>query len=128
MGYSLWNDQIIEDEKVVISKEDRGYQFGDGVYEVVKVYNGQFFTLDEHLDRLYESAEKIRIAIPYTKDKLAMLLHELMEKNEINTGHVYFQISRGASPRNHLFPEGVQPIITGMPLKTHAQKPTLKMV
>lgn len=113
MGYSLWNDQIIEDEKVVISKEDRAYQFGDGVYEVVKVYNGQFFTLDEHLDRLYASAEKIRIAIPYTKDKMAMLLNELMEKNEINTGHVYFQVSRGASPRNHLFPEGVQAVITG---------------
>lgn len=113
MGYSLWNDQIIEDEKVVIDKEDRGYQFGDGIYEVVKVYNGQFFTLDEHLDRLYESAEKIRMAIPYTKDKMAMLLHELVEKNEINTGHVYFQVSRGASPRQHTFPEGVNAIVTG---------------
>lgn len=113
MGYSLWNDQVIEDEKVVIDKEDRGYQFGDGIYEVVKVYNGQFFTLDEHLDRLYESAEKVRITIPYTKDKMAMLLNELVEKNEINTGHVYFQVTRGASPRQHTFPEGVNAIITG---------------
>lgn len=113
MGYSLWNDQVIEDEKVVIDKEDRGYQFGDGIYEVVKVYNGQFFTLDEHLDRLYASAEKVRMAIPYTKDKMAMLLNELVEKNEINTGHVYFQVTRGASPRQHTFPEGVNPIVTG---------------
>lgn len=114
MGYSLFNDQIVEDSKVVVDKEDRGYQFGDGVYEVVKVYNGQFFTLEEHVERFYASAEKIRITIPYTKDKLYMLLNELVEKNELNTGHVYFQITRGACPRNHIFPgDDVQPVLTG---------------
>ena len=114
MGYSLFNDQIVEDSKVVVDKEDRGYQFGDGVYEVVKVYNGQLFTVEEHVDRFYASAEKIRITIPYTKDKLFMLLNELVEKNEINTGHIYFQIPRGACPRNHIFPgDDVAPVLTG---------------
>lgn len=80
MGYTLWNDQIVKDEEVKIDKEDRGYQFGDGVYEVVKVYNGEMFTVKEHIDRLYASAEKIRITIPYTKDKFHQLLHELVEK------------------------------------------------
>ncbi|MER2106130.1 MAG: D-amino-acid transaminase [Solibacillus sp.] len=114
MGYSLWNDRIVADSEVVVNKEDRGYQFGDGVYEVVKVYNGQLFTVEEHVERFYASAEKIRITIPYTKDKLYMLLNELVEKNEINTGHIYFQITRGACPRNHIFPgDDVAPVLTG---------------
>ncbi len=114
MGYSLWNDRIVADNEVVVDKEDRGYQFGDGVYEVVKVYNGQAFTLEEHVERFYASADKIHITIPYTKDKLYTLLHQLIEANEINTGHIYFQITRGASPRNHIFPgDDVLPVLTG---------------
>ncbi|MFF5994209.1 D-amino-acid transaminase [Lysinibacillus sp. KU-BSD001] len=114
MGYSLWNDRIVADNEVVVDKEDRGYQFGDGVYEVVKVYNGQLFTLEEHVERFYASAEKIKITIPYTKDKLYTLLHQLVEANEINTGHIYFQITRGACPRNHIFPgDDVVPVLTG---------------
>ena len=114
MGYSLWNDRIVADEEVVVDKEDRGYQFGDGVYEVVKVYNGPLFTMEEHVERFYASAEKIKITIPYTKDKLYTLLHQLVEANEIDTGHIYFQITRGACPRNHIFPgNDVQPVLTG---------------
>lgn len=114
MGYSLWNDQIVKNEEVVVDKEDRGYQFGDGVYEVVKVYNGELFTAEEHVDRFYASAEKIRMTIPYTKDKLHQLLHQLVEQNKVETGHVYFQITRGAGPRNHIFPgDDVKPVLTG---------------
>ncbi|MGE7980829.1 D-amino-acid transaminase [Solibacillus sp. NPDC093137] len=114
MSFSLWNDQIVKNEEVLVDKEDRGYQFGDGVYEVVKVYNGELFTATEHIDRFYDSAEKIRITIPYTKDKLHQLLHQLVEANNIDTGHVYFQITRGAGPRNHIFPgDDVKPVITG---------------
>ncbi|AWE08376.1 D-amino-acid transaminase [Lysinibacillus sp. 2017] len=114
MGYSLLNDQIVKDEEIVVDKEDRGYQFGDGVYEVVKVYNGELFTAKEHIDRFYASAEKIRITIPYTKDKLHQLIHRLVEANQVDTGHVYFQITRGTSPRNHIFPgDDVLPVLTG---------------
>lgn len=114
MSFSLWNDQIVKNEEVLVDKEDRGYQFGDGVYEVVKVYNGELFTATEHIDRFYDSAEKIRITIPYTKDKLHQLLHQLVEANNIDTGHVYFQITRGAGPRNHIFPgDDVKPVLTG---------------
>lgn len=114
MGYSLWNDKIVKDEEIVIDKEDRGYQFGDGVYEVIKVYNGEMFTAKEHIDRFYKSAEKIRITVPYTKDKLHMLLHQLVEENELNTGNLYFQITRGTASRNHHFPgDTVLPVLTG---------------
>lgn len=114
MGYSLWNDRIVADEEIIIDKEDRGYQFGDGIYEVVKVYNGQLFTAEEHIDRFYSSAEKIKLTIPFTKDKLHQLLHQLVEANEVGTGHVYFQITRGTTPRNHIFPDiSVPAVLTG---------------
>ena len=114
MGYSLFNDQIVKDEEIIVDKEDRGYQFGDGVYEVIKVYNGELFTATEHIDRFYASAEKIRITIPFTKDKLHQLIHQLVEANQIDTGHVYFQITRGATARNHIFPgDDVKPVLTG---------------
>lgn len=112
--YVLWNGNIVKQEEVVISQEDRGYQLGDGVYEVIKAYDGQLFTIKEHIDRLYESAEKIHLVIPYTKDVMHKMLHDLVEANELTTGHVYIQVTRGVAPRNHLFPEpGVEAVVTG---------------
>lgn len=114
MGYSLWNDRIAEDDEIRIDKEDRGYQFGDGIYEVIRVYDGEMFTPEEHIDRFYLSAEKIRITVPYTKHKLHQLLHELVEANSLNTGNLYFQITRGTAPRVHYFPgDNVLPVLTG---------------
>ncbi|MEK9199163.1 D-amino-acid transaminase [Ureibacillus sp. 179-F W5.1 NHS] len=114
MGFVLWNDKIVDESEVKIDKEDRGYQFGDGVYEVIKIYDGEMFTATEHIDRFYLSAEKIKITIPFTKDKLHQLLHQLVEANEIKTGNLYFQITRGAAPRIHQFPgDNVLPVLTG---------------
>lgn len=110
----LWNDQLVARDAVHISIEDRGYQFGDGIYEVVKVYNGDVFTATEHIDRLYASADKIGMAIPYTKDVLHHLIHQLIEENELGTGIVYLQVTRGHSPRNHAFPNpAVEAVVTG---------------
>ncbi len=105
MAKILWNNQLIEEDKVVIGFEDRGYQFGDGVYEVIKVYDGNLFTAKEHIDRLYESADKIQLVIPYTKDKLHQMIYELMEENKLENGHVYLQFTRGTCFRQHHFPD-----------------------
>lgn len=113
LGYSLWNDKIVKDEEVIINKEDRGYQFGDGIYEVVRVIDGKFFTLNEHLDRFFESAKKIRLTIPYTKEQLENLLKELVKANKLKTGYVYFQLTRGYAPRVHHFPSDATPVLTG---------------
>lgn len=114
MSYVLWNDRIVKEGEIVISPEDRGYQFGDGIYEVVKVYNGKVFTAEEHLDRFYLSAEKISLVIPYTKEQLLKLLQDLIEANGLQTGHIYFQITRGAIARNHPFPNPAIPtVLTG---------------
>lgn len=108
----LWNDTFINEEDLRISKDDRGYHFGDGVYEVIKVYGGSMFTGMEHIDRLYESADKIKLVIPYTKDVLQKMLYDLMEMNNLNDGHIYLQVTRGVVPRQHYFPtEGAEPML-----------------
>jgi D-alanine transaminase len=111
----IWNSQIVAREDVHIDPEDRGYQFGDGIYEVVRAYNGKYFCLDEHVDRLFNSAEKIEIALPQSKEEMKELMNRILKENEIDTGNLYMQVTRGnASPRNHTYPDGeVLPIVTG---------------
>lgn len=111
----IWNSQIVNREEVKIDPEDRGYQFGDGVYEVVRAYNGTFFCLEEHIDRLYSSASKIEMVIPQTKEEMKKLMIQLLEESDVETGNLYLQVTRGvSSPRNHIYPDlSVLPTITG---------------
>ncbi|WP_102691016.1 D-amino-acid transaminase [Rummeliibacillus pycnus] len=104
MTKMLYNDSLIDINDAKLSINDRGFQFGDGIYEVIKVYDGSMFTATEHIDRLYRSADEIRLVIPYTKDVLHKMLYDLVEANELVTGHIYLQITRGVAPRNHAFP------------------------
>lgn len=102
----LVGDKIVEREEAHVDIEDRGYQFGDGVYEVVRMYNGKFFTAEEHIDRLYASAAKIDLVIPYSKEVLYKSLLKLAEENGISTGNIYLQVTRGVQqPRNHIIPD-----------------------
>lgn len=101
----LVNKELLEEKDVFISRNDRGYQFGDGVYEVIKIYNGEMFTSKEHIERLYESARKIQLTIPYKDDELTGMLKELMMINKLKDGHIYLQITRGVAERIHQFPE-----------------------
>ncbi|WP_269050416.1 D-amino-acid transaminase [Sporosarcina sp. G11-34] len=94
-----------------ISIDDRGYYFGDGVYEVVKVYNGELFTVREHISRLFESAMKIKLSIPFTEEQLINISKELVAQNSISVGHIYMQVTRGDSPRQHQFPDPTVPAI-----------------
>lgn len=105
----LLNNQMIQAEDAHIHIEDCGFQFGDGIYEVIKVYNGSLFTIKEHIDRFYTCAEKLQIVIPYTKDLLHKMLYDLVEENELEVGHVYMQITRGVASRTHFFPSDVAP-------------------
>lgn len=110
MEYVIVGGEMVERGLATIDIEDRGYQFGDGVYEVIRVYNGKMFTAKEHLKRLQESAEKISIQIPYQPSELEEMLQGLIEKNKLTNGIIYMQFTRGASPRNHAFPQNVAPI------------------
>ncbi|SFA80433.1 D-alanine aminotransferase apoenzyme [Lentibacillus halodurans] len=85
--------------------EERGLQFGDGVYEVIRIYDGSYYLLPEHIDRLFRSAEAIKIDLPFSKEDINSLLHDLLEQNDMSSdGIVYLQATRGSAPRNHAFP------------------------
>ena len=88
--------------------EERGLQFGDGVYEVIRIYNGSYYLLEEHVDRLFRSADAVKIKLLFTNEELKALLLELLKKNKMTTdGKVYLQATRGSAPRDHVFPENV---------------------
>src|SRR5690606_35764227 len=120
MEYVILNGDLIARSEAKVDIEDRGYQFGDGVYEVIRIYNGNMFTADEHLERLLESGKKIELYIPYYKDKLKQMLIEMIEKNNLELGIVYMQFSRGSSPRNHAYPGAdVAPVLTAYTRETN---------
>lgn len=112
MKFAILDGKMIERSEAKVDVEDRGYQFGDGVYEVIRVYNGKMFTGTEHLNRLLKSLDSIGITLPYTMDHLTKLLEELITKNDLQVGIIYMQITRGVAPRNHAFPaEHVTPCL-----------------
>lgn len=105
----LWGDRLLPEHDVRISPDDRGYYFGDGVYEVFRVYDGKLFETDAHMKRLVRSAEATRIALPCSPDVLADKLERLARLEAIVDGSVYVQITRGAAPRAHAFPPHAEP-------------------
>jgi len=110
MEFVIVDGRLTDRASAKVDIEDRGYQFGDGVYEVIRVYNGKMFTGKEHLNRLEESAKKIRMELPYSQEQLVEMTENLIARNELGTGIVYMQFTRGTSPRNHVFPaSGVSP-------------------
>ncbi|MCP8615556.1 D-amino-acid transaminase [Salirhabdus salicampi] len=107
--FVLKNDQFIRRNEATIDIEDRGHQFGDGVYEVFRLYNGNIFMLSEHLDRLVYSLTELKIPYDISKKALKNQLHELINKNGVKDGGIYLQITRGVAPRSHPFPQDVHP-------------------
>jgi D-alanine transaminase len=84
--------------------EDRGYQFGDGVYEVCEVRDGRLIDQRRHLERLQRSLAELRIRLPISLKALDVVLHEVVRRNRIGYGIVYLQITRGVARRDHAFP------------------------
>ncbi len=107
------NGQFLDRADAKVSVEDRGYQFGDGVYEVVRFHGRKGLRLEAHLDRLVRSAEHLRIPSFPSKAEWLDTIHRLVEQCEIPddesvTNSLYQQVTRGDCPRNHAFPK--QPI------------------
>lgn len=112
----MWKGEFVSQEKIDIDLFDRGYQYGDGIYEVIHVYNGKLFTKKEHIDRLFSSAEKIQLNLKMTRTEIDGLCERLVEKNKIEHGYIYIQVSRGDSIlRTHGFPlyEDQNPVYSG---------------
>ena len=98
-----------------VSVMDRGFLFGDGVYEVIPVYGGKLFRLAHHLKRLHNSLDAVRIANPLSAAAWETMLSELVSRNEGGDQAVYLQVTRGvAGKRDHAFPENISPTLFAM--------------
>ncbi len=108
----IWyNGLVMQRAHARIGVEDRGFQFGDGVYEVIRIYGGRCFAIHEHLDRLDRSSQAIRISLPMATAQLAHAIEAFVTSTGVADGMVYIQLTRGEAPRAHPFPKDVKPTL-----------------
>jgi D-alanine transaminase len=98
------NGRYVPHRTASVHVEDRGYQFADGVYEVIAVANGKLVDAGPHLDRLERSLRELRIAPPMARKPLEQVMREVIRRNEVDNGIIYIQMTRGVAPRDHAFP------------------------
>ena len=103
------NGRYVPHRKASVHVEDRGYQFADGVYEVVLARGGRLIDEPAHLDRLQRSLDRLAIAMPLARAALGRVLHETLRRNLVADGIVYLQATRGVARRDHGFPDAVRP-------------------
>ncbi|HUI34850.1 MAG TPA: D-amino-acid transaminase [Stellaceae bacterium] len=105
--------------------EDRGYQFADGVYEVIAVRGGRLVDEELHLKRLHRSLAELRIEGAIGDGPLGVVLREVIRRNGVRDGIVYLQITRGISPRDHAFPKAAHPILVVTARRSRPSNPKL---
>ncbi len=94
-----------------VSIEDRGFQFGDGVYEVIAAYNRVPFLLDRHMRRLRTSLDATGISCDFSTSPLEPIIVEGLQRSGFADALIYVQITRGAAPRSHIIPKGIRPTV-----------------
>ena len=105
------NGSYVPHRRAMVHIEDRGYQFADGVYEVVGVVDGRLIDEGLHLDRLGRSLGELSIAAPMSRAALRFVMAEVIRRNRLHHGMVYMQITRGVAPRDHVFPAHAKPVL-----------------
>jgi D-alanine transaminase len=113
------NGRYLPMRNAMVHIEDRGYQFGDGVYEVCEVREGRLIDERRHLARLRRSLDELRIRTPMSPKALGVVLREVIARNRIGYGTVYLQVTRGVARRDHAFPGPDVPpslVVTARPL------------
>ncbi|MCO5092514.1 D-amino-acid transaminase [Bosea sp. (in: a-proteobacteria)] len=105
------NGAYLPEEEATISVFDRGFIFGDGIYEVSAVIGGKLVDCEAHLARLERSCGEIRLPLPWSKAELVAIHEELIRKNSLDEGGIYLQVSRGAADRDFAFPKDVKPTL-----------------
>lgn len=121
------NGAYVRHGEAAVHIEDRGYQFADGVYEVVTVINGILVDEEGHLDRLDRSLDELDMASPMGRPALKFVLREIIRRNRIRTGIIYFQVTRGVAPRDHPFPKTPVPpaiVVTAKSMPALAKTPS----
>ena len=107
----LLNGQLQPLSQAKISVLDRGFIFGDGVYEVIPVYERRLFRFDEHMARLARSLDKLRIHNPHSRDEWLRQVRLLVREVPAEDQLVYIQVTRGVAMRDHVMPEGITPTV-----------------
>jgi len=105
------NGKFLPIEQAMVPVLDRGFIFGDGVYELIPVYSRAPFRMDDHLARLERSLGAVRIKNPYTREKWREIILQLVAQQPWDDQAVYFQVTRGVAKRDHAFPAGVEPTV-----------------
>ena len=106
------------DSKIHIN--DRGYHFGDAVYEVILFNEGVFYDFDAHINRLFNSLKSIEIEFSFTKKTIELIVKNLIRLNRVTFGSVYIQVSRGIAERNHTYDNlKIKPVLTIITSKKH---------
>ncbi len=108
------NGQYLPIEKAKISVLDRGFTFGDGVYEVIPVYHGNIFRLKKHIERLNNSLDEVYIERPYDLAQWQEILCELIHQNPAEDHALYIQVTRGVSERDHAIEMATKPTVFAM--------------
>ena len=108
------NGQYLPIEKAKISVLDRGFTFGDGVYEVVPVYHGHIFRFEKHIERLNNSLDEVYIDKPYNLTQWQEILRELIDQNPAENHSLYIQVTRGVSERDHAIDMATKPTVFAM--------------
>jgi D-alanine transaminase len=103
-GIAYVNGRYLPLATASVNIQDRGYQLGDSIYEVVYVYRGRFIDRDLHLARLTRSLAAIGLPNPVAPSALPVIIAELLRRNRVRTGLVYIQVTRGVAQRDHPFP------------------------
>tara|TARA_R110000868_G_scaffold2321_7_gene17294 strand:- start:9102 stop:9950 length:849 start_codon:yes stop_codon:yes gene_type:complete len=121
--FAYVNGRYLPHTQACVHIEDRGFQFGDAIYEVWAVRAGQLMDADGHFGRLERSLAELRIRNPRSRAGYRLLIAELLRRNRIRDGLVYLQISRGQARRDHAFPPANTPptiVLTAKPLNMAA--------
>jgi D-alanine transaminase len=105
------NGSYIPQPQATTHIEDRGYQFADGVYEVVALIGGKLLDFEPHIDRLDYSLNELKIKQPVSRPALRHIIHTVIQKNRLKDGMVYLQVTRGVATRNHEFPQQSRPVL-----------------
>jgi D-alanine transaminase len=105
------NGRFLPWKDATISIDDRGFQFGDGVYEVIRTYRGAPFELAAHLARLERSAKELSLVQPYSRAQWTQWVQQGLGQAGYQEAKVYIQITRGTAPRDHAFPSGISPTV-----------------
>ncbi|MFK7816413.1 MAG: D-amino-acid transaminase [Gammaproteobacteria bacterium] len=108
------NGEYLPLEECRVSVLDRGFIFGDGIYELITVYQNQPFYLDQHLVRLQHSLSEIKVVSPYSESEWKALIANLIQQSEYQDIAIYIQVTRGVAPRDHVYPENMQPTVFAM--------------